>query len=125
MSRGHGIRGDEMWHGARTVSLISVVFACSPPAHEMETNGTTPERGGETDRCPRVHAPENSITILPRENRGSIDRSEIKTFFSFFQSLKGIIFDIIAFPELDNYFSNFIISMVRKINTGFLRKEFY
>lgn len=87
MSRGHGIRGDEMWHGARTVSLISVVFACSPPAHEMETNGTTPERGGETDRCPRVHAPENSITILPRENRGSIDRN--KNLLLFLSVLEG------------------------------------
>lgn len=63
-------------------NLGRVCMLPPPASREMETNGTTPQRGGETDR---VHAPENSITILPRENRGrSIDRSEIKkkTFFS-------------------------------------------
>lgn len=43
----------------------------------------------------------------------------------FLSSFKGTILNIVAFLESDNYFSNFIISTVRKINTGFLRKEFY
>lgn len=77
---------------------LGAVCMLPPPApREMETNGTTPQRGGETDR---VHAPENSITILPRENRGrSIDRSEIKKknllLSSFLYSFKGIILAVL------------------------------
>lgn len=35
-------RGHETRHDGATVSLISLVFAYSPPAREMEANGTTP-----------------------------------------------------------------------------------
>lgn len=100
----------EIWRGAWTVSLISVVFACSPPAQETETNGTTPRRGGETDRWPRTG--KFNYDSSSRDSR-LIDRSEIKTFLSFFHPLRGR--SLILSPFLNQKIISRILSFPRYV----------
>lgn len=115
----HGIR-DMAWSIDGFFNLGGVCMLPSSPGDGDKRNHPSK---GRRNRPVATHRKIQLRLFLARfAAHRSIRNKNLPLFLS---SFKGTILNIVAFLESDNYFSNFIISTVRKINTGFLRKEFY